>query len=465
MKAKYKICLAVIGLMLAITLTISTGYAVYLSTNNAAATKDSVTVDCFKAYFSNGQTINMKNINSVLNDEGLETSPYTLTITNICDTEKELQVRLNIQKETTVDTNALTVDIKGDIEQETTLYKNLKSVKQEDKNIIESKLLGKITIKPNETMRTNVKVWFDEKKAPTIPQDVILKASFELIDTASSIRYNFVEGLLVDANDIDKKAKPNFLDPSTTAEGLYKTTYNNSAIYYYRGAVNNNYVKFGDHLWRIVSISDSKTIKLVLEQNAGTDKYANYSSTFDDAGFQFEYYYKMVDNNVPIYLNKWYQTNIIDKGLDKYVIKSNFCNDSSFQKDGAIYYFGAYTRNLEEGKPSLICPENTSGFGGTYERKIGLLTADEVVMAGGAYNTNNNNYYLYNGANFFTMSPSHHSNSKMNVFMVTNTGSLTTTLTNSSSGIRPTINIDGKIFVNGNGTINNPYTIDTQVTQ
>ena len=135
MRAKYKVSLAIIGLMLAITLTLSTGYAVYISTNKAA-TKDSVTVDCFKAYFSNGQSIDMKNITSVLNEEGLETSPYTLTISNICTTEKELQIRLNVLKETTVDTNALTLDIKGDIQQETILYKNLKSVKQEDNYLI-----------------------------------------------------------------------------------------------------------------------------------------------------------------------------------------------------------------------------------------------------------------------------------------------------------------------------------------
>ena len=89
MRAKYKVSLAIIGLMLAITLTLSTGYAVYISTNKAA-TKDSVTVDCFKAYFSNGQSIDMKNITSVLNEEGLETSPYTLTISNISFLEKPI---------------------------------------------------------------------------------------------------------------------------------------------------------------------------------------------------------------------------------------------------------------------------------------------------------------------------------------------------------------------------------------
>ncbi len=460
MKAKYKISLAVIGLMLAITLTISTGYAVYISTNNAA-TKHSVTVDCFKAYFSNGQEIEMKNIDSVLNEEGLEFSPYTLTIMNVCDTEKELQIRLNIKKGTTVDTNALTLDIKGDIEQETILYKNLKNVKQENENIVQSKLLGMVKIKPNETMRTNVKLWFDEKKAPTIPQDAIFKAYFELIDTESAVKYNFVEGLLAETYSVDKKGKPNFANTSVTSDGLYKTTLNKNNVYYYRGVVNNNYVKFGNFMWRIVSFSDDNTVKLVLEKSAGTSKYANYSSTFDDAGFEFEYYYKMVDNNITIYLDNWYKKQIVDKGLDKYVITSAYCNDASFTKDNAIYYFGSLDR-VDDHNPSLSCPSNTSGFGGVYERKIGLLTADEVAMAGGAYEVNNHNYYLYNGENFFTMSPSHHEKSKMYILMVNNNGAITSTLTNSNFGIRPTINIDGTIFVSGNGTINNPYTIETQ---
>lgn len=459
MKAKYKVSLAVIGLMLAITLTISTGYAVYISTNNAA-TKHSVTVDCFKAYFSNGQEIFMKNIDSVLNEEGLETSPYTITITNVCDIEQELQIRLNVLKGTTIDTNALTLNVKGDIEQDTILYKNLKNVKQENEEIIQSKLLGKLTIKPNETMRTNVKLWFDEKKAPTVSQDEIFKANFELIDTASAIKYNFIEGLLVDASSVDKKGTPNFTNTSVTADGVYKTTLDKNNVYYYRGVVNNNYVKFGNYMWRIVSFNDNKTIKLVLEKSAGSAKYANYSSTFDDAGFQFEYYYKMVDNNITVYLDNWYKTQIVDKGLDKYVVTSKYCNDASFTKDGLTYYFGSYERIVDNHNPTITCPTNTSGFGGIYERKIGLLTADEVAMAGGSFEVNNHNYYLYNGENFFTMSPSHHEQSKMFILMVNNNGAITSTYTNSNSGIRPTINIDGTVSVSGTGTIDNPYIIE-----
>ena len=461
MKAKYKISLAIIGLMLAITLTISLGYGVHISTNNKT-NKHSVTIECFKAYFSNGQIINMKNINSVLNEEGLETSPYTLTVTNICDTEKELQLRLNISKETTVDTTALTINVKGDIEQDTILYKNLKSVKSDNEDILHSKLIGMVSIKPNETIRTNLKLWFDEKKAPTIPTDTKLTAIIELIDKASAIKYNFIEGLLVEANNSVKKGNPEYGNVAIKSEGIYKTTQNNNTVYYYRGTVNNNYVKFGNQLWRIVSFSDNNTIKLVLEKSAGSTKYANYSSTFDDAGFKFEYYYKMVDNNITIYLDSWYKNQIINTGLDKYVVTSKYCNDASFTKENLFYRFGSYTRVVTDNSPSLICPENTSGFGGIYERKIGLLTTDEVSMAGGVYNTNNQNYYLYNGETYFTMSPSHKDNSKMNIFIVNNNGAIASSPTNSTAGVRPVITINGQVTINGNGTINNPYTIDQQ---
>lgn len=462
MKVKYKVSLAIIGLLLTVALSVSIGYGVYISTNNKSE-NDSITMDCFKAYFSNGNTIQMKNIDSVLTEEGLETSPYTLTITNICDIEKELQIRLNILKENTISTDALTINTSGDIEQETTLYSNLKNVKTKDENITKSKLLGKINVKPNETIRTNVKLWFDEKKAPTINPEEVFVANFELIDTASSVSYNFAESLLADVNKDNATKAVSFKETATTKEGLYKTEVNGDAIYYYRGVVNNNYIRFGNFNWRVVSINETKkTVKLVLDKSAGSTKYANYSSTADDAGFQFELYYKMTDNNITTYLDNWYKAQIVDKDLDKYVITTGYCNDSTSRKEIINTYFGAYDRTINDLTPSLACPATTAKFGGTYQRKIGLLTADEIIMAGGAYNKNNHNYYLYNGENFFTMSPSHHENNKMNIFMVNNNGALTTANTNTSYGVRAVITIDGTVPITGTGTVNNPYKINIE---
>lgn len=462
MKAKYKVSLAILGLLLAVTFSVTVGYGVYISTTGISE-DSSVTIDCFKAYFSNGQTIEMRNIDSLVNEEGLETSPYTLTITNVCDTKKELQIRLNIPKENTADTTALTINTSGDIEEGTVLFKNLKNVKSNNENIVQSKLLGKITVEPNDTIRTNIRLWFDEMKAPTMNQEEVFIATFELLDEAGTIKYNFIESILADATKAESKGTPIFKTPSTTSDGIYKTTLNNENIYYYRGVVNNNYVKFGNYTWRVVSVNETtQTVKLVLEKSAGSTQYANYSSTHDDAGFQFEYYYKMTDNNITIYLDDWYKQQITDKGLDEYVVTSNYCNDSTSRKEIANTYFGAYDRTVNDFNPSLHCPTTTAKFGGVYTRKIGLLTADEIIMAGGGFDKNNHNYYLYNGENFFTMSPSHQENKLMNVFMVNNNGALSTIETNALSGVRAVINVKGALSITGNGTINNPYIINTE---
>jgi hypothetical protein len=49
-----------------------------------------------------------------------------------------------------------------------------------------------------------------------------------------------------------------------------------------------------------------------------------------------------------------------------------------------------------------------------------------------------------------------------NLFIVTNTGAISTAPTTSTYGIRPVINLAPTVTVSGAGTIDNPYTIDIQ---
>ena len=61
--------------------------------------------------------------------------------------------------------------------------------------------------------------------------------------------------------------------------------------------------------------------------------------------------------------------------------------------------------------PNFKCTTDGNGYG-ELELKAGLITYDEVIFAGGYFNKNNNNYYLYDiysggtGIDYFwTMSP------------------------------------------------------------
>lgn len=460
MQRKYKSLLIIIFIMLLGLLTIGTGYGLWVATK-AKNEKSSVTLDCFKVYYSSEETINLKNIRPVVNEEGIESSPYTLTITNICETPKELQVRLNILKDTTVNLNALTIQAAGHIEQDITLYKNLTNVKTADEDTIQSKMIGLININPNETVRTNIKIWFDEKKVNSISREDLFKAKFELIDSELAIKPTLTEMLLNNAQSINNKKAPDFSTISTTEEDLYGVDTEEGKKYYYRGVVNNNYLKFGNHIWRIVGVNADNSIKIILDKSISNEKYSEYINAPDYTGFKYIYNSATINNNINDILTNWYQENINNE-LDKYVVSSNYCNDASYTIKNYHTYFNGYERIINSSNPTMNCPKPSSDFGGVYNQKIGLLTADEIMFAGGNYGSNNTAYYLTNGEAFYTSTPAEYYNYKASVFYVSSTGSLETINPNEYLGIRPVINLKSDIIVSGTGTIEEPYTIDKE---
>lgn len=78
---------------------------------------------------------------------------------------------------------------------------------------------------------------------------------------------------------------------ATTNEGLIKTTDDYGTAYYYRGAAENNYVRFAGMCWRIVRTTGSNDVKLVLYNNDSDNctltgdslAYAKFASNYTSA--------------------------------------------------------------------------------------------------------------------------------------------------------------------------------------
>ena len=134
--------------------------------------------------------------------------------------------------------------------------------------------------------------------------------------------------------------------------------------------------------------------------------------------------------------------------------------------------FSAYNRVVNLKKPSLSCARNIDKFtvnssngNGALDYPVGLLTADEMMLAGGNINTVNSNFYLYTGKNYYGMSPNDFSDENAYEFGITLDGRVHYEgsfgkLTN-SYGVRPAISLKASISVGGgDGTSSNPYTID-----
>ena len=62
---------------------------------------------------------------------------------------------------------------------------------------------------------------------------------------------------------IESKTAPNFSNIATTNEGMFAAADDYGTSYYFRGAVDNNWVKFADYYWRIVRINGDGSVKLI----------------------------------------------------------------------------------------------------------------------------------------------------------------------------------------------------------
>ena len=90
---------------------------------------------------------------------------------------------------------------------------------------------------------------------------------------------------------------------------------------------------------------------------------------------------------------------------------------------------------------------------------IGLITSDEVVLAGGFGGSSNNSYYLYTGQYYWTMSPAVY-NGYAIVFRVFSDGSLSSgNGVDIANGVRPVINLKADVSFTGEGTASNPYEV------
>ncbi len=282
-----------------------------------------------------------------------------------------------------------------------------------------------------------------------------------------------------------KPGTPNFVKIATLDEGVYSvndSVYGGTS-YYWRGAVRNNYVNFARFCWRIVRINGDGSIRLIYD---GTTCHANGTSTAESiavASTTYNTSYNQSNyvgwtyegtsqrtlsgtaSNAKTQLESWYNSNIgNNSAYTAKIANGRFCNDRNVAsgytwsiKPVNHFYYASYDRSGSKSAssvtPTLSCPT-----GDVYTLKIGAITMDEVVMAGGKWNTANSTYYLYNGNHYWTMSPYIYPDAA--VFAVNSDASLDYWRVNHAWGLRPVINLRSDVtFSSGNGTQSNPYIV------
>ena len=170
-------------------------------------------------------------------------------------------------------------------------------------------------------------------------------------------------------------------------------------------------------------------------------------------------------------IDNWYKNNLI--AYTSKLADETFCNDRSISsrtgyKTDSTTFYGSYNRNADKRSPSLKCAQANDKFkvsnaSAKLDYPVALITADEMAMAGGVFNTSNTNYYLYNGQYQWSLSPGGFAslNSSAAVWRVSPSGGLYPWgFVHNSFGVRPVINLrtDTQI-TKGDGSSLNPYVV------
>lgn len=328
-----------------------------------------------------------------------------------------------------------------------------------------------------------------------------------VLDTSKTPDFSTVSG----NNGVKKNLQNNSTIASNQGDGtkgIYSAEDDFGTSYYFRGTVENNYIKFANKYWRIIRINGDGSIRMIY---AGTSAHANGTTNNDMKIDNSEYNTNYNDNTyvgykigstgsstyanthsnagnstIKTYIDNWYETNLKEY---KYYLKDTiYCNDRkvvninnvvgmTLTGDGTGTNESAYAgsdRTYVSHSPTLKCENKNDRFTvnntmGNMELvyPIALATSDELVYAGATgidqatvtYITNTE-FYLFNGNFCWTMTPFFFVGGYANVGYLSDIGYVSNRSVNHSGGVRPVVSLRSDAILGGSGTMNDPFVVE-----
>ncbi len=264
-----------------------------------------------------------------------------------------------------------------------------------------------------------------------------------------------------------------------------------------------------DMYWRIVRINGDGTVRIIYD---GTSAHANgeasadrqigtsaFNSSWDDnayVGYMYgqtgastyaDAHANTNNSDIKTYIDDWYKTNIVGTTNEQYLADNVFCNDRSISSNkpningisynnlgygtnGTAYRWFNFADSSYNNKMMLMCPQKNDAFtvsdttngNGALTYPVGLLSTDEIVLAGG-WEASNSGYYLYSGQSWWASSPDYFFDGSNAVVLFVDSGGYANgynyRVNNGTVGVRPVFSLKAEVLAQGSGTASDPYRI------
>ena len=391
-----KIIILIILILISILTLIGSSYA--LLTKSFKSEKLSMQVGTLKVDFTEGNAITMNNAIPMTDENGMNTTPYTFTITNSGDVDAYYTVSNEEELANTLDTNYLKMRLTGSDGYDSGI-KRLKDLGTGTYRIVDERALLK-----SKSVTYKLYLWISSDAGNDI-QNKIYKSKI-VVSSTSNMTNDTVAGKLL------KGVGNNGFIDTTDSEQTFIV-----------GTNPNNYIWYSGKLWRAVSIDSSdNSVKLVTQWNISIIPFNQYNNS----------------NFKGSYMEQWLNDTSVDGFL------GNLREPEKFIKMDSVL-------NTTMTTGIATKPEKTNLVTST----VGLLSAYEYAMS--YKNTTSENGYLNNALYSYTISPT----DSAHLYIFNYLGYLSIYDTGYPFGVRPSINLKSNIkVVDGNGTETNPYRLE-----
>ena len=312
-----KIIILIILILISILTLIGSSYA--LLTKTFTSNKLSVEVGTLKVDFTEGNAINLDNTKPMSDSDGLNTTPYTFTITNSGTIDSYYTISNEEDTNNTLDTTYLKYKLVSNDGYDSGI-KRLKDIGTGTYRIVDERALLK-----SKSVTYKLYLWI-ASDAPNSIQNKIYKSKiivnsisnrvgdtycldngFNKLSDCMLVLNNHEQSTDIAKTNIKAKGTPDFSKTATTDEGLFMAEDDEGESYYYRGAVKNNYVSFAGFIWRIIRRNGDGSIRMIYSGKKTSDtgentiiKYSGFNNKYWDptyAGYKYNEEFSLHENN------------------------------------------------------------------------------------------------------------------------------------------------------------------------
>ena len=251
----------------------------------------------------------------------------------------------------------------------------------------------------------------------------------------------------------------------------------------------------GDKMyWKIVRVNGDGSLRLIYNGTSTNPNNSDLVNSFavgisqynleaDNPKYTGYTYDNGTDSFIKREVDTWYKNTLGSSIYDSKVIGGRFCSDSSGYKSASeygiteemwgdsidnLFFFASYDRLAQDlwnfakpNSPTLKCPSTSESYGGSYRLKVGLITTDELALAGEYLGLENDGYLNPGESDYWYWSMTPFVFGGGDAHVGGEGGYLSYFIVGNDFAVRPVINVTTENgFTSGDGTASSPYVIN-----